>query len=134
MAALASLLENHKEPLSAEFKTAISVLDSKIDRVQTTVSDYRQRITSLESNADSVSECLDTLEAMCTKLAASNVKLKVEAADLEARSRHNNILIIGLPESIEGPWLTSFFSDLPHQLLGEQILPSPPDCITPIGC
>lgn len=78
MAALASLLENHKAALSAEFKTTISALESKIDLLQATVSSHRQHITSLESNADLVSERLLTLGATYAELAASNVKLKAK--------------------------------------------------------
>ncbi|KAI4793065.1 hypothetical protein KUCAC02_032950 [Chaenocephalus aceratus] len=55
---------------------------------------------------------------------ASNAKLQAKTADLEARSRHKNICIICLPESIEGPRPTAFFSDLLPQLLGDQILPT----------
>lgn len=49
---------------------------------------------------------------VCVELAASNVKLKANAADLKACSCCNNICIIGLPESIKGPRPTTFFSDL----------------------
>ncbi|KAI4827056.1 hypothetical protein KUCAC02_030483 [Chaenocephalus aceratus] len=77
--------------------------------IHTTISDHGQRITSLESNADLVDGPLSTLEATCAELAASNAKLR---ADLEARSRRKNIRIIGLPELIEGPRPTAFFSDL----------------------
>lgn len=64
---------------------------------------------------------------MCAELAASNVKLKAKAAALEAQSRLNNVPIIGLPESIEGPQLTTFVSELLPQLLAEEILPTPPE-------
>lgn len=127
MAVLTSLLEDHKTALSAEFKKAFSILEAKIDVVQATVSNHGQRITSLESNADSLGERLITLEATCSELATSNTKLKAKAADLEARSRRNNIRIIGLPKSIEGPQPTTFFSDLLFQLLGEPTLSTPPE-------
>ncbi|TWW54773.1 hypothetical protein D4764_0109550 [Takifugu flavidus] len=81
---------------------------------------------SLETNADSVDGRLLGLEATCTELTAANEKLKAKTADLEARSRRNNVRIIGLPESIEGPRPTDFFSALLSQLLGEETLPKPP--------
>ena len=127
MSALASLLEAHKTDLVTEFKTSFSALEAKIDLVQATVSSHGQRITSLETNADSVEERLLSLEATCTELTASTEKLKAKAADLEARSRRNNIRIIGLPESIEGPRPTDFFSKLLVQLLGDEKLPTPPE-------
>uniref|UniRef100_A0A674P7S6 Transposase element L1Md-A101/L1Md-A102/L1Md-A2 n=1 Tax=Takifugu rubripes TaxID=31033 RepID=A0A674P7S6_TAKRU len=104
MAALTSLLDRHKADLAAEFKTAFTV--------------HGQRIASLETNADSVDGCLLGLEATCAELTAANEKLKAKTADLEGRSRRNNVRIIGLPESIEGP--------RPTQLLGEETLPKPP--------
>ncbi|KAJ4924308.1 hypothetical protein JOQ06_000548 [Pogonophryne albipinna] len=102
MEALTSLLESHKVSLSTEFKTVIAAFESKIDLVHATISDHGQRITSLESNADLVDGRLSTLEATCAELAASNAKLRAKTADLEARSRHNNIRIIGLPEEVLG--------------------------------
>ncbi|KAI4806528.1 hypothetical protein KUCAC02_017348 [Chaenocephalus aceratus] len=72
---------------------------------------------------------LSTLEPTCAELAASNAKLRAKTADLEARSRRKNIRIIGLPESIEGPRPTAFFSDLLPQFLGDQILPTSPELV-----
>lgn len=46
---------------------------------------------------------------------------------MEGRSRRNNIRIIGLPESVEGPRPTAFFSEMLSEIMGEQILPSPPE-------
>lgn len=60
-------------------------------------------------------------------LADSNNKLLAKTSDLESRSRRNNIRIIGLPESIGGPTLTMFFLKLLVELLGEEILESPPE-------
>ncbi|TWW59884.1 hypothetical protein D4764_06G0014140 [Takifugu flavidus] len=126
MATLTSLLDRHKADLAAEFKTAFTALEAKIDLIQTTVSSHGQRIASLETNADSVDGRLLGLEATCAELTAANEKLKAKTADLEARSRRNNVRIIGLPESIEGPRPTDFFSALLSQLLGEETLPKPP--------
>ncbi|KAJ8014425.1 hypothetical protein DPEC_G00040080 [Dallia pectoralis] len=64
---------------------------------------------------------------MCAELAESNAKLRMKTSDLESRSRGNNIRIIGLPESIEGPRPTTFFAELLVELLGQQTLPSPPE-------
>lgn len=58
-------------------------------------------------------------------LAESNAKLMAKAIDLEVRNHRNNLRIIGLPESIEGPGPTDFFSKLLVELLGEQTLVSP---------
>ena len=54
MATLTKLLEEHRTALSAEFKLAITSLETKLDCVQTTISDHGQRLTSLEANANQV--------------------------------------------------------------------------------
>ncbi len=112
MAALTDLLEEHRAALAAEFKAAISTLDVKLDCVQAMVSDHGQRLTTLESHAESLDERVERLETSLATLTESNTKLKAKTADLEARSRRNNIRIIGVPESLEGPRPTTFFSEL----------------------
>ncbi|KAI2656553.1 LINE-1 type transposase domain-containing protein 1 [Labeo rohita] len=127
MQALSSLLEEHRTALSAEFKTALTSLEAKIDLVQSAVSDHGSRITSLESNADLVSQRIHSLEAVCAELTENYSKLKAKTADLEGRSWRNNIRIIGLLESVEGPRPTVFFLELLSEVMGEQVLPAPPE-------
>lgn len=127
MAAIISLLEEHKEALSAEFRSAIAPLQSSIEQIQVTVVDHGQRITSLETNTNDYSDRLVTLETTCKRLEASSAKLKAKVVDLESRSRRCNLRIIGVPESAEGPQPTAFFSDFLHRLLGPDILATPPE-------
>ena len=47
--------------------------------------------------------------------------------DLESRSRRHNIRLVGLPEDIEGPQPTAFFSQLLLEVFGEQTLTSAPE-------
>ena len=89
--------------------------------MQTTVLDHGQRIVSLETSAKSDDQRIRILEARLEALANSNNKLQVKTSDLESRSRRNNIQIIGLPESIEGPTPTMFYTKLLVELLGEEI-------------
>lgn len=103
MAALTSLLEEHREALSTEFKAALISLETKLDSVQTVMLDQGTRITSLESNVDLLSERILLLEVTCSELTERYAKLKAKTSDLEGRSRRNNIRIIGVPESVEGP-------------------------------
>ncbi|KAI4827640.1 hypothetical protein KUCAC02_031023 [Chaenocephalus aceratus] len=72
------------------------------------------------------------LEATCATLTDSNVKLLAKVTDLESRSRRNNIRIVGLPESIEGPHPSTFFPKLLMEVFGEGVfgegvLDSPPE-------
>lgn len=84
MAALTSLLEGHKADLATEFKASFLALEAKIHLVQAPVSSHGQRITSLETNADSVDERLLNLEASCAELTAVSEKLKRRTWRLEA--------------------------------------------------
>lgn len=127
VASIAGLLEDHRAAISSEFKTGFSSLVEKLTHTRATVEDHGQRIFSVESNANLLEERICLLEEKCTTLADSKAKLAAKTADLEGRSRRNNIRIVGLPESIEGPRPTTFFSDMLVELLGNQILPTPPD-------
>ncbi|KAJ4943708.1 hypothetical protein JOQ06_006206 [Pogonophryne albipinna] len=100
---LVKLLEDHRDALSKEFKSAMTSLEAKLDFVQETVTDHGNRLTSLEANANQLSDKMEELEAKCAAMEGSYNKLKAEAIDLESRSRHNNIRITGLPDSGAGP-------------------------------
>ncbi|KAI4787850.1 hypothetical protein KUCAC02_036214, partial [Chaenocephalus aceratus] len=86
-----------------------------------------QRIHSLEANANEVDQRLQQLENACSALKGDNETLNTKVADLEGRSRRQNLRIIGLPESIEGPRPSAFFSQLLVDILGTEILASPPE-------
>ncbi|KAI4793503.1 hypothetical protein KUCAC02_032685 [Chaenocephalus aceratus] len=108
---LVKLLEDHRDALSKEFKSAMTSLEAKLDFVQETVTDHGNRLTSLEANANQLSDKMEELEAKCAAMEGSYNKLKAKAIDLESRSRRNNIRITGLPESIEGARPQTFFRD-----------------------
>lgn len=46
--AMTTLLEQHKNSLSAEFKSTLGSMDSKQDQIRALVEDHGQRIASLE--------------------------------------------------------------------------------------
>ncbi|CAI5657495.1 unnamed protein product [Oreochromis niloticus] len=121
------MLEEHRASISADFKTSFATLEARLDKIQTTITEHGQRMNLLESHAELQEQRLQALEERCVALAESNTKLKAKTIDLESRSRRNNIRIIGLPESIEGPRPTSFFADFLVEVLGDQILQSPPE-------
>lgn len=128
MSAIAKLLEDHRTALSADFKNTVSALEVKLDKIQSTVTEHNSKIASLETYANSLEERAQSLEATCTMLTESNSKLLTKVIDLESRSRRNNIRIVGLPESIEGPRPTTFFSELLVEVFGNGVLNSPPEC------
>ena len=126
-ASIQGMLEKHRASMADDLKNSFAALESRLEKMQTTLSDHGQRIVSLETSAESDDQRILALEAKVVTLADSNSKLLAKTLDLESRSRRNNIRIIGLPESIEGPTPTMFFSKLLVELFGEEILESPPE-------
>lgn len=127
LTSIKGLLEEHRASLATDLKNSFTALESRLEKMQTTVLDHGQRIISLETSAESDDQLIRALEARLVTLADSNNKLLAKTSDLESQGRRNNIRIIGLPESIEGPTPTMFFSKLLVELLGEEILESPPE-------
>lgn len=126
LTSIEGLLEKHRASIAADLKNSFAALESRLEKMQTTVLDHRQRIISLEASAESEDQHIRALEARCVALADSNNKLLAKTSDLESRSRRNNIRVIGLPESIEGPTPTTFFSGLLVELFGGGDLRIPP--------
>jgi len=116
-------LADHKQSLLAEIKDTYAKYEAKLDSVQATVNDHQQRIEKLEQFADYIGD----VDPRLTDMASENAKLKAKVIDLEGRSRRNNIGIIGLPENIEGSQPTAFFSQLLFDVLGTDVLTSPPE-------
>lgn len=112
------LLEKHRASIAADLQNSFAALESRLDKMQTTLVDYGQCITSLETSAVSDDQRIRTLEARVEALADSNIKRLAKTLDLESRSRRNNIRVIGLPELIKGPTPTMFFLKLLVELLG----------------
>ena len=121
------VLEQHKEALSLEFKSAITLLVQKLDFVQAMVTDHGHRLISLEENANQLSDQMGMLQAKCEAIEECYAKLKAKTIDLESCCRPNNIRIVGLPESIEGAQLMTFFSKLLVDIIGEGTLHAPPE-------
>ncbi|KAI4828841.1 hypothetical protein KUCAC02_022913 [Chaenocephalus aceratus] len=127
LAELSSLLAEHRKAISADFKSSFEALTTPLDGLNSTVAGHGERIGSLEDNSNEVDRRLQHLENACSTLQQDNVLLKTKLADLEGRSRRQNIRIIGLPESLEGPRPTAFFSQLLVDVFGKEVLSSPPE-------
>ena len=125
--AITTLLEQHREALATEFKTSFGQLDSKLDQIKLTVEDHDQRVSSLELSAEDLCQRVVDLENICSTLRSDNTKLMAKVADLESRSRRQNIRVLGLPESTESGRPTEFFSDLLREVFGSETLPAPPE-------
>ncbi|KAI2661964.1 LINE-1 type transposase domain-containing protein 1 [Labeo rohita] len=127
LAEISALHEELTASLAADFKASFESLHTKLDNIHSTVTAHDQRIGSLESGLTEVSQRLEHLEAACSGLSKEKESLQLKVSDLEGRSRRQNVRIVGLPESIEGPRPTIFFSELLVEVFDHQILESPPE-------
>lgn len=50
---LASMLEKHRASIAMDLKNSFASLESRLEKIQTTVLDYGQRIISLETSTES---------------------------------------------------------------------------------
>lgn len=124
---LIAILADHKLAMLSEIKTSFAKLNGKLDGLQTTVSSQDNRLSSLEENAESLHQRLERVETACGLLQTDNQKLKARLTDLEGRSRRRNVRLVGLPEGIEGPRPTGFFSQLLKEAFGEEVFSSAPE-------
>lgn len=127
MVSIANLLDSHLKSFAEDFKSSLATIESKLDAIQKTVTANSIKLNDLESAVTDLEARVAALEITCTTLTESNAKLTAKVIDLEACSHRNNIRIVGIPESIEGPRPTDFFSKMLADVFGE-VLDSPPDC------
>lgn len=127
MAEISTLLEEHRNALAADFKSSFESLTSTLDTLHNKVTEHGQRISSLEDNATDIDYRIQQLESACTAIKRDNEYLRTKVADLEGRSRRQNIRIIGLPENIEGNRPSTFFSQLLVDVFGSKVLASLPE-------
>lgn len=83
-------------------------------------------------NASSDYDChLLQVEQTCTKLRSEYKALCLKVINLEARSRRQNIRVIGLPENVENGRPTELMTKFISELLGADNFSQPPS--TPFG-
>lgn len=127
LAMLKATLDEHKTSLSAEFKASVERFEAKLDTIQSTINNHNTRITSLESAATATSDEVQDLAAKLTAVVEDNAKLKAKLVDLEGRSRRNNVRLLGVPEDIEWPRPTVFFSQLLVDVFGGDFFKTAPE-------
>lgn len=127
MAMLKATLAEHKTSLSAEINTSIQRFETKLDNIQTTINSHHQRIISLETAATASASEVQDVTAKLTTVMEDNAKLKARLVYLESQSRRSNIRILGVPENLEGPRPTAFFSQLLVDVFGLDILKTAPE-------
>ncbi|KAK3517586.1 hypothetical protein QTP70_012945 [Hemibagrus guttatus] len=98
-----STTKSELQAVKAEFSNSIVLVQTDMLSLKTTVKDMEQ---SLSTYSDDITVLQDKVDSLLATVA----KLEDKCEDLEARSRRNNIRIIGIPE--DNPCTTLAVSDL----------------------
>lgn len=81
-------------------ETMESTIQVSLNRLQTKVQSHTDRLQELEQRASSLEDDNATLQAKLNSSASVYAKLSEKVEYLENRSRHNNLRLVGLPETI----------------------------------
>lgn len=104
--------------LRSEIASVRQELKSSIEPLQRTVEAHAVTVCDLERSASDHGGRIVELEATVSMLTKRAAGLEDKYEDLEARSRRNNIRLLGVPEGVEGPRPTDFIAQLLRDLLG----------------
>lgn len=109
---LCATLDTRILEISTTIRGEISSLNqsilASISDIKSDVARHDNTLTELQACASNHSDTIATLEATVERLSTELKKLDEKCEDLEARSRRNNVRIVGIPEGKEGVCLTTF--------------------------
>lgn len=100
-------------------------LEATLASTQASLVSLDDRVTTVEEANSSQDTRLTKVEQICMELQKENRALRAKVIDLEARSRRQNIKIVGLPEKIEGSSAVDFLEKFIPELLGAGNFPKP---------
>lgn len=106
-AMIASAMEKQQLFIEAQFKT----LQDRLDNIQTELSNCSSGVRELRDRYSSLSSRVSKTEKNYDKCAAKMATYEEKLADMEDRSRRDNIRIVNLPEGVEASNLMSYISD-----------------------
>ncbi|XP_013860134.1 uncharacterized protein LOC106515067 [Austrofundulus limnaeus] len=104
--------------MSKTMNVRFNDLEATLASTQASLLNLVDRIKEVEEATSNHEGRLSKLEETCARTQAENEALRVKMIDLEARSRRQNIKIIGLPEKIEGGSPREFLMKFIPELLG----------------
>lgn len=107
---IANIQSTISDTIKKEIASAIKPLEEK-------VREHGGVIRDLELAANEHEDKLTSLQATVNMLTSKVDSLGKKCEDLEARSRWNNIRLVGLPENEEGPRPTEFLAKLLQDML-----------------
>lgn len=103
---IASAMEKQQQFIEAQFKT----LQDRLDNIQSELSSCSNGVRELRDRYSSLNSRVGKLEKNHDKSAARLTTLEEKMADLEDRSRRDNVRIMNLPEGVESSNITAYIS------------------------
>lgn len=94
------------------------LLEASLASTQASLVSLGDRIKEVENATADYDRRLSLVEQKCAKTQSENEELRHKVIDLEARSRRQNIKIVGLPEKVENGRPTEFLIKFNPDLLG----------------
>ena len=95
-------------------------LEQKLQEVKDSQDELLEKVESVEEQMLDHESCIARLESTASSLKEENGSRKLKVDDLEGRSHHNNIKIVGISEQEEEGRPTEFVEALLPKLLGEE--------------
>lgn len=96
-------LEKHFARAENSNKEHFARMEKRFDSLQSELSSLKVETQALRSDHSALLKRTETLERTAASLSDTTSAIQLKLADLEDRSRRNNICFHGLPEGVEGP-------------------------------
>lgn len=114
-----------RETTKADIETIREQLTEKVEKLFSLQAETADTQRGMEQSLNDTSDRLTALESTCQKLTADQKKLQEKCADLENRSRRQNIKILNIPEGAELNKPTDFVARFLPKVLGEENFDGP---------
>lgn len=111
--------------MSKRMEDRFNNLEVSLQAIQTTVTELDSRISTVEMACSDHDTELTQLKQQYRQLDENYKLLREKITDLEARSRRQNIKVVGLPERAEGKNPVDFLANFLRDLLGPEHFSTP---------
>lgn len=91
-------LKDNLSSIKAELQTVMADLSVSITNIKSDVSALKSTVGEMETSLSTCTDDISTLQAKVEHLSAELERVDNKCEDLEARSRRNNVRIVGVPE------------------------------------
>lgn len=111
--------------MSQKMESRFNSLDAILKANQATLDEHEARLSDVEHASSAHDGRLSAVEQQVKRLEDANKALLEKVIDLEARSRRQNIKIVGLPETVEDGRPADFVSNMMLALFGRENFSKP---------